>query len=136
MGTRSITRIQDGKGREIVGMYRQMDGYPSGHGVELAEFLNGFQITNGLSISGNPEKTANGMNCLAAQIIAHFKTSPGSIYLYPPGSEDQEYIYIVGLDSRDGLTGRLTLKVKEEDSDHLLFSGHIDDKTAEALANL
>ena len=28
-------------------MYRQFDGYPSGHGVELAQFLAGMVIVNG-----------------------------------------------------------------------------------------
>ena len=51
MGTRSLTRIiprQEGlsfnEGHEKgelahVNMYRQLDGYPQGHGLELAEFL-------------------------------------------------------------------------------------------------
>lgn len=52
-------------------MYRQYDGYPSGHGQELADYLKTFRITNG--ISGDPINTANGMACLAAQIVAHFK---------------------------------------------------------------
>ena len=54
MGTRSLTRIiprQDGlsfaEGHEkgelaYVSMYRHFDGYPSGHGIDLAEFLKDF----------------------------------------------------------------------------------------------
>ena len=41
MGTRSLTFVYEGE-KPIVNMYRQFDGYPSGHGAELAEFLNSF----------------------------------------------------------------------------------------------
>jgi len=77
-------------------MYRQMDGYPEGHGKELAEMLSGMKMVNGLSID-QPAKLANGMPCLAAQIVAHFKEGPGGIYLYPAGTRDcgEEYIYTV-----------------------------------------
>ena len=50
MGTRSLTFVYEKYGNKqlpIINMYRQMDGYPSGHGAELAEFLNGFNIVNG-----------------------------------------------------------------------------------------
>ena len=85
-----------GKRSEIVVMYRQMDGYPSGHGNDLASFLDGMVVGNGLSFN-DPGKYANGMECLAAQIIAHFKTAPGGFYLYPAGTRDagEEYIYEV-----------------------------------------
>lgn len=47
MGTRSLTFMSDECGDVLVCMYRQFDGYMSGHGVELAEFLAGFPIVNG-----------------------------------------------------------------------------------------
>lgn len=106
MGTRSLTVVKD-EGLEIITLYRQYDGYPSGHGEELVEFLKPFSIVNGLS--GKREKVANGMGCLAAQIVAHLKTEPGGIYIYPPGSRDcgEEWIYTVY--EKDG---KLTLKVQ------------------------
>ena len=39
MGTRSLTFVYDEDGRKIINMYRQYDGYPSGHGKDLAESL-------------------------------------------------------------------------------------------------
>ena len=40
MGTRSITVVYDEyNDKPVVCMYRQFDGYPSGHGRELAEIL-------------------------------------------------------------------------------------------------
>ena len=38
MGTRSLTFVYDEQ-EAIINMYRQYDGYPTGHGAELAEFL-------------------------------------------------------------------------------------------------
>ena len=32
MGTRSLTFVYDEYGEKIINMYRQYDGYPSGHG--------------------------------------------------------------------------------------------------------
>ena len=52
MGTRSLTRVfekwEDTKGKEkrqaIMCMYRQYDGYISGHGHELAQFIIEWQL--------------------------------------------------------------------------------------------
>ena len=96
MGTRSLTIFKDGSD-EIAVLYRQFDGYPSGHGKELRDYLKKFSgVTNGIAI-GEKKKTANGMSCLAAQVIAHFKTDVGGFYLYPAGTRDagEEYRYTV-----------------------------------------
>jgi hypothetical protein len=107
MGTRSLTYVYEGKKEDwvlpFVCMYRQFDGYPTGHGAELAEFLN----------SG---KVANGMNCLAAQLIVNFKKDTGGIYLYPPRLKQdcwQEYEYHVWEDT-----------VRVTDTEEILFEGN------------
>jgi hypothetical protein len=108
MGTRSLTRViprQEGLSfseghhhvkESVINMYRQYDGYPEGHGVDLAEFLDDFTVVNGLSIP-RPTKVANGTGCLAAQLVQHFKDGPGHIYLEAlngePGDSWEEYIY-------------------------------------------
>ena len=94
MGTRSLTFVYDGD-KPIINMYRQYDGYPEGHGFELAEFLMSGEMVNGYS--DNNAKQFNGMGCLAAQMIAHFKKSVGGFYIYPVDSTDcwQEYEYHV-----------------------------------------
>lgn len=101
MGTRSLTIFTEHShlgNREIVVMYRQMDGYPSGHGIELASFLSPFVIVNGFTY-GDTRTIANGMGCLAAQTIAQFKleSGVGSIYLHAAGTRDigEEFIYTV-----------------------------------------
>ena len=109
MGTRSLTRIiprQKGlsynEGHEHVdkssiNMYRQYDGYPQGHGLDLAEFLSEFTIVNGLGADFYKGKIANGSGCLAAQLVQHFKKGPGNVYLEAlngePGDSWEEYIY-------------------------------------------
>lgn len=98
MGTRSLTVFKndyDWSGEEIVVMYRQYDGYPEGHGMELARFLSKGKMVNGLSSSVPVQ--FNGMGCLAAQVVAHFKDGAGGFYLYPGGTRDvgEEYIYEV-----------------------------------------
>ena len=109
MATRSLTRVikrQSGLNfaeghkhpeKACVNMYRHYDGYPKGHGIELAEFLRDFRVVNGLGSEGET-KIANGYGCLAAQIVAHFKTIPGNIYLYECNDDQdswQNYTYTV-----------------------------------------
>lgn len=97
MGTRSLTYVFDDRNDAIVCMYRQYDGYPSGHGSELAEFLTSGKIVNGLP-SGSNSGLFNGMGCLAAQMVDEFKDGPGGIYLHAPtlNRDDwQDYEYHV-----------------------------------------
>ena len=100
MGTRCLTYVYDNNDKPIIKLYRQHDGYPSGHGRELAEFLTSIkEITNGFSPS-ETRRIANGMGCLAAQLVAHFKTGAGGFYLYPVDVTDcgQDYEYHVFTD--------------------------------------
>ena len=94
MGTRSLTFVYDEEGRKIINMYRQYDGYPSGHGKELAEFLEPITMVNGIGAT-EARKIANGSGCLAAQLVSHFKDGPGGIYLEPTTAVDcgQDYEY-------------------------------------------
>ncbi len=112
MGTRSLTRVIDRQeglsfakghlaknvGKSYINMYKQFDGYIEGMGVDLAEFLLPFTIVNGMKLNED-RKIANGTGCLAAQIVAHFKTDAGGIYLHPtegkPGDCWEEYIYTI-----------------------------------------
>lgn len=114
MGTRSLTRVietwKDDNGKEkkqtLITMYRQMDGYPSGHGEELAEFLNSGKVVNGLGLDALKQRVFNGAGCMAAQMISHFKgDSAGGIYIYPNSTKDAwqnyEYHVLVDFDSKD-----------------------------------
>ena len=94
MGTRSLTFVYDGD-VPVINIYRQYDGYPSGHGHELAQFLDSKNLVNGFGEQNSFE--ANGMGCLAAQLIVQLKHGVGGIYIYPVSSTDcfQEYEYHV-----------------------------------------
>ena len=101
MGTRSETYIYDNyKGKKIllVNMYRQMDGYPSGHGQDLITYLMNKKIINGIGQGCSLDNSFNGASCMAAAIISHFKTEIGGIYIsYPQDKPDGmlDYIYKV-----------------------------------------
>ena len=81
--------------RTIVDIYHHWDGYPEGVGVTLASYLEDMEIVNGLG--RDDIKVANGLGCLAAQLVQHFKDGPGNIYLEAingePGDSWEEYIY-------------------------------------------
>ena len=100
MGTRCLTFVyddsstDDGSAEAIMCIYRQFDGYPSGHGHELAQFLNSKTLVNGYGEQNSME--ANGMSCLAAQLVVQLKHGVGGIYIYAPMtgrvySQDYEY---------------------------------------------
>ena len=111
MGTRSLTFVYDGD-KPIINMYRQFDGYPSGHGQELALFLLSGMMVNGYSETTT--KQFNGMGCLAAQMIANFKITVGGFYIHSVTDTDcfQDYEYHV-----------YENKVEIKNPDKVIFSG-------------
>ena len=122
MGTRSLTVFNNEMdNEEIVVLYRQYDGYPTGHGRDLLSFLNNMEIVDGIS---NTEKRriANGMGCLSAQVVAYFKEAPGDFYLHSAGTRDigEEFIYTLYY------TEELKIKVQDTyDGGSNLFDGNI-----------
>lgn len=109
MGTRALTIIrqlcENSKVlEEICVLYRQHDGYPSTHGQELGQFLKDMVIVNGIK-PHDPRKTANGMDCLAAQIVANFKKRVGDFYLMSAGTRGvgEEYVYFIDPAPKEGL---------------------------------
>jgi len=93
MGTRSRTTVYSENNQPILSFYRQFDGYFEGHGEDLAKFLENRKIVNGYGLNDSEAaKVSNGMSCLAASLIAHFKTDIGGIYITDHDNE-QEYNY-------------------------------------------
>lgn len=109
MGTRSMTKVYDNRGNVLVAMYRQSDGYPEGHGKDLAAFLASGRLVNGLG--GEKERIFNGAHCLAAQMVSEFKTEPGGIYLYPTNCDGEEWNYEVRVDRIDQEVDPVTISV-------------------------
>jgi hypothetical protein len=99
MGTPCETVIYDECRQPIVKIYRQYDGYPEVHGKELLDFLSNKIVVDGFSPKQTLETTFNGMGCLAAALIAHFKKNIGEFYLHN-GNEEfyTNYRYEVLLD--------------------------------------
>lgn len=108
MGTRSTTKFYDEHNGEcLLAIYEQFDGYLSGVGYVLANFLKGKKVINGF---GKPEETmengyANGMGCLAAQYVASRKTKIGGFYITTP-DDSQSYDYEVRI-----VDGQIQIKV-------------------------
>ncbi len=99
MGTRSITRINY-LGKPLLTFYRQLDGYPSGHGREIAEFMSGCVLINGYNETHSAGKNANGAGCFAAQLIERLKCGDlGGIYIMHHDADDQEYVYTINISS-------------------------------------
>ena len=78
-------------------MYAQCEGKFLGqqYCIQLADFLMSGTLANGLPAVDNVNKLFNGMGCLAAQVVAHFKKCPGAFYLVATDLEKcgQEYEY-------------------------------------------
>ncbi len=100
MGTRSTIKFYSEFDKElkspILSVYQQYDGYISGVGYELATWLLGKKIINGISGQTMEDGYANGMGCLAAQFVLAFKDSIGGFYCTNVNNE-QEYNYSVFL---------------------------------------
>ena len=141
MGTRSLTTFvetyKDNSGKkvknEIVTMYRQYDGYMEGHGKDLADFLAGGELVNGFGVED--KVVFNGMGCLSAQVVAHFKDGVGGFYLQRENKNSGEnYRYkVIG----DLETKEITIEVFEVGNRaKKIFSGspkQLQEKVAEVV---
>ena len=125
MGTRSITRVHDaGKDSKVIlAVYRQMDGYFEGMGADLTTFLTDMSVVNGINLGKNPKKAANGMSCLAAQLVAHFKTGIGGIYIADIYQEEA-YNYDIYI----GVNDQLVLEGRNDNGEHAILLGNEVDK--------
>ena len=98
MGTRSLTHVKDKKGKTIVTIYCQFDGYPEGMGQDLLNFIKGGQVVNGFGMGAEFGQVFNGIEDFAAQLVTHLKGDQvGNVYLYPPNSKDcwEDYVYTI-----------------------------------------
>ena len=142
MGTRSTTTVWEGE-RPILTFYRQYDGYPDGHGEDLAKFLTGKTVVNG--IGGAPEHTiVNGAGDLAVRLLTAIKNahggedSAGGFYAIPhehAGEEDYHYdVIVVGQQGfgASAVPGSIHVKVKSFGSP--IAEGSPDEFVAAAMA--
>jgi hypothetical protein len=135
MGTRSKTTIFNEQGKPLVSIYRQYDGHYESHGAELAEILSEIAVVNGFG-SHTPAKAANGMGCLAAQIVDKLKDGIGNIYIVPTDSEDEEYNYeirFVKIGDEFGVRNRVSLVGKNYGSRKKTFKLYAAEPQPEIL---
>ena len=128
MGTRSTiafidNRTKDGKivsSNELVRIYQQYDGYPSGVGLQLANWLKDKKLINGFGDETAEDGYCNGVGCMSAQFIHDFKDGIGGLYITDHDDfEEYNYKVIVTNDST------ITLKVYEGYS--CIFEGSVDE---------
>jgi len=94
MGTSGLTVVLNEDNEPITCISFQSDGHPEGNGVKTAKYADKI-IVNG--IGNETDNVANGMDCLAAQLIRDIKTRVGGYYIVNPNkiSIDYGYIYFV-----------------------------------------
>jgi len=109
MGTRSTVKFYSEFDSEepVLSVYQQFDGYISGAGHDLANFLKNKTVINGISNQTMQGGFANGMGCLAAQFVVEKKTKIGGFYL-TTSNDSQDYNYEVRL-----IDNKLIIKVDE-----------------------
>ncbi len=106
MGTRSTYRIIEQhttgkkvkkiKEKPICLLYLQYDGYPTGHPLEIAEWLSKSNVVNGFGRVEEDEVIFNGAGCLAAQLVHKLKNGTGGTYLHTLSSRGncgEDYLY-------------------------------------------
>jgi len=138
MGTRSLTHIKDSENRTLVTIYRQFDGYPTGHGDDMKRILNDGVVTlkNGYHLSDESPTVFNGMGCMAAYLIGELKEGIGNIYIVPIPTENddpgwEEYVYtLYPVDTE------LCMKVWDVHREEFIFSDRLrkfDGETVEQM---
>ena len=129
MSTRSLVRFatrEEGVSfsehpeRVEVQVYKHYDGYPSGHPVNLARFLKGFNIVNGLQ---DRYKDANGLGCLAAEYVAAFKECAGDLYIENPDSKHFDIEYVTYVWVGDSVDKDIWMSIFEDYSGECIFVG-------------
>jgi hypothetical protein len=150
MGTRSVTHFKDSNNADpLMTLWRQYDGNPENHGLDMVRFMQGKLLLNGYNPLGNDMHNFNGMGDLAAQMVAHFKTHNhplidvngamlpdmrreprytepriGNFEIVPPGTHDVGEQYSYGLYPEDG---QIFIRVIGEYDNELMYDGPIAD---------
>ncbi len=95
MGTRSTVKFYQNQ-QIVASIYQQYDGYISGVGHDLANWLKTKTVINGIGDETMETGFANGMGCLAAQYVRENKAKIGGFYM-TTADDEQEYNYEVRL---------------------------------------
>lgn len=107
MGTPALIRfrkrLRNGKCHTIACVSHSLDGHLSKTGFELASFLMGFTTFNAFTPSDRTlGRVANGIECLAAQWIAHAKKEAGYVYVVSANTSNEAFTYTINLEDDTG----------------------------------
>lgn len=130
MGTRSQTYIHKGdlNSPVITCIYRQMDGYPTGMGDDIAKALGSRKFVNGIQ---DRATQINGMSCAAALLVSALKGGEaGNIYIEHPDSERSGCDYFYDLGVSEGV-----IQLRCSSSRSTLFEGPLSDFNGEKVEN-
>ena len=101
-------------------IYKHYDGYPEALGVTLANYLSGYDIRNGIP-NNHQGLIANGIGCLAAQLVSYIKNEPGDIYLRKPSNIDlEDYVYYIWVKENE----EVIISIFDCEDEQCLFVGN------------
>ena len=138
MGTRSLTSVYDttwsDEPRHKMTFYRHWDGYPEAHGADIAKFLDGVILGNGIP-HPKPKKFANGTGRLATQLLCFINSEGHDPDLVSEGAiMGQQYHYVI---TGHANNGTIDVKIYDgpmtafgcggEDCTNVIFEGSADE---------
>ncbi len=105
MGTHAVTRIHEMKSLDenekvICQFFRHFDGYPTEHGNDIAECMEGKTVTNGYCGNVDKTKVMNRMGTFATHLSWHIHTK-ASAEMEETGSEHSYCDYTYDIYYRD-----------------------------------
>lgn len=133
MGTRSLTVVKskwnaDDEWATNATIYRHWDGHPESHGKDIAMFLDGLHLVNGIG-QKMPERYANGVGRLAAQLVCFLQEGGHDPDLMSSGAVcGQEYEYHLLCNSQ-----KLTIEMAVYDGPMTFFGGGGENCTNEVF---
>ncbi len=97
MGTRSITHIHESNKsdeRIVCSFFRHSDGYPDGHGKDLAGWLDGKKLVNSIGEGFVEGRDFNRAGTMAVPLMQHIQTLSGCEVISTGDTEyGEEWIY-------------------------------------------
>lgn len=113
-------------GESLVKLYHHWDGYISGLGHHIAEWLCQKRIGNGIGLDCD-ENFANGVGCLVAQFIRDFKDGVGNLYVESLDVSNEDYNYVIDIstdyDETRNCNDVTKIMVTNWDDDTPIFEG-------------
>jgi|21_taG_2_1085346.scaffolds.fasta_scaffold02924_6 hypothetical protein len=85
MGTRSVTYIHEMESLDegvVCGFYRHFDGYPSGHGQDMANWLKDKKLVNGIGSDFDPSYMFNRAGAMSVKFVNHIQNVAGAEMIF------------------------------------------------------